>query len=196
MRHLRPTALAGLLLVLVPAAGALSSCGFDYPTDRVNTIAGGVNNRDGLVDALGVRVLASKQGEGRLIGALANNVNESASLDTVTSPDGRVTAGRFAPVLVGPRAGVNLSTQAQIPLTGDFTAGDFVKLQLGFSNGETLDLEVPVVKACYQYTQVPGATKPAESAAGDEAEGEAEGPDATFTCSDQIPTPKPEGGEE
>ena len=63
MPHLRPTAIrhhlraSALLLALVPAAATLTSCGFDYPTDRVNTIAGGTNNRDHSVDALGIRVI-------------------------------------------------------------------------------------------------------------------------------------------
>ena len=46
MLHRRSTATA-LVAVLLPLAAALTSCGFDYPTDRVNTIAAGANNRDG-----------------------------------------------------------------------------------------------------------------------------------------------------
>jgi hypothetical protein len=177
MRHLRPTAIAGLLLAL-PAA-TLSSCGFDYPTDRVNTIAAGVSNRDASVDALGIRILASRDGEGQLIGSLANNTRERASLEAVTSPDGTVEAGRFRPVTVEGRAGVNLAEEDPIPLTGDFAAGDFVTIELEFSTDETVSLDVPVVKPCFQYTQVP---TPSASADEESEETATEGEHSTETA--------------
>lgn len=222
MPHLRPTAIrhhlraSALLLALVPAAATLTSCGFDYPTDRVNTIAGGVNNQDHSVDALGIRVLASAQGEGRLIGSLANNLDERAALDTVVSPDGQLTVAEFEPVQVEGRAGVNLVNLPPILLTGDFTAGDVVTLELNFSTGETASLDVPVVKNCFQYTQVPELEAETEEPAAQEGEAEGaeegeaadaaeaegieegaeahseEGGDATFTCADEAP--EPEGG--
>lgn len=198
MPHLRPNAIAGLILAAVSAA-TLSSCGFHYPTDRVNTIAAGQNNRDHSVDALGIRVLATAKGEGRLIGALANNNDEKASLDAVSSPDGTVTAASFKAVQVGPRAGVNLAEEDPIALTGDFTAGDVVRLELAFSTGETATLNVPVVKPCFQYTQVPtpsaaagkGETdEPAQDASSEGAEHGEEGGDATFNCADKAPEPE------
>ncbi|GAA1529511.1 hypothetical protein [Nocardioides humi] len=204
MPHLRRSALAGLLLAVVPAT-ALGGCGFDYPTDRVNTIAGGVNDRSGDVDALGIRVLATAQGEGRLIGSLSNNLRETASLDAVSSSAG-ITAGAFEPVEVAGRGTVNLATAAVVPLTGDFTAGDVVPLELTFSDGTTLSLDVPVVKPCFQYTQVPTdlpsedrsasakatdgeAADVAAEEEGDEAHAEETG-DATFNCADQAPEPE------
>lgn len=214
----RPTAIAGLLLALVPAAATLSSCGFDYPTDRVNTIAAGVNNREGDVKALGIRVLASAKGEGRLIGALVNNGTDDAALTDVTSPQG-VTAGEFEPIEVSPNGTVNLSTaEQQVPLTGDFTAGQVVPLELTFSNGQSFSLDVPVVKRCFQYTEIPteaapqpghtpkdgkatgattgataGATGDGEAAgaAADDEGGHAE-TDPNFSCADEAPSP---GGE-
>lgn len=214
MPHLRPTAIAGLLLAAVSSV-TLSSCGFDYPTDRVNTIAAGKNNQDHSVDALGIRVLATGQGEGRLIGALSNSNDEDASLDTVTSPDSTFTAAKFEPVELAPGGAVNLAEIEPIELTGDFTAGQFVTVELGFSTGETASLDVAVVKNCFQYTQIPTPTPAAEDGASEDAsegasEGEAaeeettaageehgeahsEDGDATFTCADEAPVP---GGEE
>ncbi|KRA38512.1 hypothetical protein ASD81_07775 [Nocardioides sp. Root614] len=209
MHHLRPTAIAGLLLALVPAAMTLSSCGFDYPTDRINTIAAGENNREASVDALGIRLLATATGEGRLIGSLSNNLDEDADLDTVTSPEGKATA-KFKAVEVPGRGAVNLAADVVIPVTGDFTAGDVITLELGFSTGETVSLNVPVVKNCYQYTQIPTEaaesdseeSEPAEDEAGDgeaadaaaeeeHADGEhEEGGDARFNCSDEAPAPE------
>ena len=197
MPHLRPTAIAGLLLALVPAAATLSSCGFDYPTDRVNTIAGGENNRDHSVDALGIRVLATAKGEGRLIGALSNNNATPASLDGVSSHDGAVSAPDFKKVDVEARGTVNLATLDPTTLTGDFTAGDVVTLDLTFSTGETASLGVPVVKPCFQYTQVPAAqgeagadegTEHAEESDAAEGHGE-EGGDATYNCANEAPVP-------
>lgn len=217
MPHLRPTAIAGLLLAAVSSV-TLSSCGFDYPTDRVNTIAAGQNNRDHSVDALGIRVLATAKGEGRLIGALSNGNDEDASLESVTSPDDAFTAAKFEPVELAPGGAANLSEIDPIELTGDFTAGDFIAVELGFSTGETASLDVPVVKNCFQYTQVPtpspsaegsegaseGASEEGEaadhaaeeesSAAGEEhGEEHSEDGDATFTCADQAPVPGGEG---
>lgn len=202
MPHLRRSALAGLLLAVVPAT-ALSGCGFHYPTDRVNTISSGVNDRTGDVDALGIRVLATAKGEGRLIGALSNNVRKDASLESVSSTAG-VSAGEFEPVEVAGRGTVNLATAADVPLTGNFTAGDVIPLDLTFSDGTTLSLDVPVVKPCYQYTEVPTPTpsaseKSTDGAAadaaaeeeGDEAHADETG-DATFNCSDEAPAPESE----
>ena len=212
MPHLRRSALAGLLLAVVPAT-ALSACGFDYPTDRVNTIAGGVNDRTGDVDALGIRVLATAKGEGRLIGALSNNYDDDASLESVSSPDGTARAADFKAIEVAGRGTVNLAEVDPIDITGDFTAGDVISLDLTFSTGETASLDVPVVKNCFQYTQVPtpeaegSGGKAAEDKAGEEA-GEAadeeahaeethaedghaeEGGDATFNCADEAPAPE------
>lgn len=196
-----------LLLALLPAAATLASCGFDYPTDRVNTIAAGVNERATSVDALGIRILATAQGEGRLIGSLANNNAGSASLQEVSSPEGKVTAPGFTPVEVDGGALVNLADLPSISLSGDFTAGQVVPLDLSFSTGESARLRVPVVKPCYQYTQVPSETAPSEAASDDAAEGEAldeavedstdgahaeEDGDATYHCSDQAPAPEGE----
>lgn len=220
MPHLRPTAIrhhlrtSALLLALVPAAATLTSCGFDYPTDQVNTIGAGVNNRDNSVDALGIRVLATAKGEGRLIGALSNNLEERATLDSIESPEGQIEVADFEPVAVEGGSGVNLTAESPILLTGDFTAGQVVPLDLTFSTGETASLDVPVVKACFQYTEIPSpsAAESTESPEGQEGEaadeaaeetgheeagheeaGHEEGGDATFNCADEAPSP--EGGE-
>ena len=191
MPHLRPTAIAGLLL-LIPAAGALSSCGFHYPTDRVNTISAGVNDRGGDMDALGIRVLATAKGEGRLIGALSNSTNDTASLDAVSS-SAAIQAGKFKAVEVNGGGTVNLADAADVPLTGDFTAGDVIPLELSFSTGQTISLQVPVVKNCYQYTAVPTPSPQGGKSQGSESASPSstgtESSDATFNCSDQAPTP-------
>lgn len=155
-RRVSATAAAAVLLL---AGGALSSCGFNEPTDRINTIAAGANERDAMVDVLGVRVLSTAPGEGRLIGTLVNNESGDASL-TAVSGDG-VTAD-FEPIEIPGADRVTLSDPDTTPvlLSGDFAAGQVIDLDFEFDTAgepatETVTIGVPVVKDCYQYTQVP-----------------------------------------
>lgn len=161
MPNRRPSALAAPVLGMVLAA-SLSACGFHYPTDRVNTISAGVNYRNGTVDALGVRILATAPGHGRLIGALANRRATPAQLTKVGSADGAVTATGFKPVKVDPMGHVNLATDIADPIlvSGKFEPGEVVMdVQLTFerqgAGPETAELNVPVVKPCNEYTAVP-----------------------------------------
>lgn len=187
MRHLRPTAIAGLLL----AAATLSSCGFDYPTDRVNTIAAGAHDRGASIDALGLRVVSDSPGEGRLIGALVNNTTDEESLEAITPgesrDDERVEVDEFDPIEVAPRGHVNLADEEvdSIRLGGDYRAGDVIELMLEFSTGEKATLGVPVVKAgCFYYEDVP---LPKDDAGDESTPGDA------YLCPSEVPTP---GGEE
>ncbi len=153
--HRRASATAAAA-VLVVAGGALSSCGFNEPTDRVNTIAAGTNERDASVDALGMRVLSTAPGEGRLIGTLVNNEAGDAALTEVS---GEGVSAELEPIEIPGAGRVNLSdpTTPPIPLTGEFVAGQVITLDLGFDveGAGTVVLDVPVVKDCFQYTQVP-----------------------------------------
>ena len=112
MHHRRSTIPA--LLLALPVGAALTSCGFDYPTDQVNTIAAGTNDREGTVDVLGARIVATADGTGRLIGALANNDDQTASLTAVSGADGSVTAD-LEPVEVPPGGSVNPCTSLLNP---------------------------------------------------------------------------------
>ena len=61
MPHLRLALAAGGLLLAVPA---LASCGFDYPTERVNTIGAGVTVRDADVDVTGTLIVSGQPDSG------------------------------------------------------------------------------------------------------------------------------------
>lgn len=153
MPHLRLALAAGGLLLAVPA---LSSCGFDYPTERVNTVGAGVTEREGTVDVSGAVIVAGQPDSGTFIGALANNSADDISLTAISGGgDQAVEADEFGPVEVPGRGHQNLATLAEegdgITVTGDFDAGDFVTVTLDFSNDEAVILEVPVVKPCYQF---------------------------------------------
>lgn len=144
---MRPRSLATAAAVIALAA-PLTSCGFDYATERTYTPAGGANNREGVVDVLSAVVVSGAEGSGTVVATLSNNDGEEEqSLTGISGGDGTTveTAG-FEPVAV-PAAGlVNLAEPpADIVLTGDFTAGNFVSLAFDFGNGERIPLNVPVV---------------------------------------------------
>jgi copper(I)-binding protein len=153
MPHLRLALAAGGLLLAVPA---LASCGFDYPTERINTVGAGVTDRDAEVDATGLLIVAGQPDSGTLIGTLSNNVDEDRTLVSLTGgEEGDVQADERKPVDIPARGHVNLATLAEadagITVSGDFDAGDFVTVTLSFDNDETVTMEIPVMKPCYQY---------------------------------------------
>jgi len=209
MLNRRPTAIAAPFVGLMLAA-SLSACGFHYPTDRVNVISAGINDRTGTVDALGIRILATAPGQGRVIGALANEQDSPVSLTKVSDKSGTLTAS-FKPVRLTGSGNVNLSEEVTNPIevTGDFKAGQVImNFQMTFTrNGktETLTFDAPVVKNCYQYTAVPTPSSPATSESTAKAgkgatTGTASAPATTASasesqstaptvCSDDEPTP-------
>src|SRR4029453_3813831 len=62
-------ALSGAVL----AVPALTSCGFNYATDRPYTPAAGVNNQDGTVDVLGAVIVSGQDDSGTFIPSFSNN---------------------------------------------------------------------------------------------------------------------------
>jgi predicted RNA-binding protein with TRAM domain len=152
MPHLRLALAAGGLLLAVPA---LASCGFDYPTERVNTVGAGVTVHEYDVDVTGAVLVAAQPDSGTLIGSLSNNTDGAISLVSVGGDEGGVQADEFEPVEVPERGQVNLATLAEegdgITLSGSFNAGDFVTVIFDFDNDESVSIEIPVMKPCYQF---------------------------------------------
>lgn len=139
--------LATAVTVLALAA-PLSSCGFDYATDRVNAVSNGATNRDGDVDVLSAVVVSAAQGSGTFVASFSNNDPDAEQTFTaVAGADGQeITSADFDPVTIKPGGLVNLADPAAgIVLSGDFTAGDNVPLTVDFGNGERVSLNVPVV---------------------------------------------------
>ncbi|RYB88861.1 hypothetical protein EUA06_18955 [Nocardioides glacieisoli] len=132
---------------VVALAAPLSSCGFDYATDRVYTPGSGANNREGAVDVLSAVVVSAAEGSGTFVASLSNNSSDSeATFTAVAGQDATVTAAEFEPVTIPAGGLVNLAEPAaDIVLTGEFTAGDVVPLTVDFGNGERVSLNVPVV---------------------------------------------------
>lgn len=158
----RTLALAGALLAMVLP---LSSCGFDYASDRINSIQNGSDNRDASVDVLGAVIVSAQDGKGTFIATFVNNdVNQSNTVDGIVGTDGtqQVTAKSFKPITVDKNGLVNLATgdAGPIELTGQFVAGDYVPLSITFGNGEGVRISVPVVTDCgiYEGLDGPGST--------------------------------------
>ncbi len=148
--QLRPLATATAVLAL---AVPLSSCGFDYATDREYSPAGGANNREGEVDVLSAVVVSAAEGSGTFVASLSNNQDEEQTFTGVSGDEGAaVTAAEFEPIAIAPGGLVNLAEPpADILLTGEFEAGDFVPLSVDFGNGERIMLNVPVVANDFGY---------------------------------------------
>lgn len=152
--HLRPSAR------LLASAGALAlvtvltSCGFDYASDRVYTPAAGVNDRDATVDVLGAAIVSGQEGSGTFVASFANNDQEQpATVESVagSGDDASLKVDHFKPVEVPAGGLVNLATDGGIVITGDLAAGDFVELTIGFGDGDSVDLHVPVYPPCNEF---------------------------------------------
>lgn len=145
MRFRRHTALT--LSALVLATPVLTSCGFNYATDRVYTPGRGANDRAASVDVLNAVVVSGQDGSGTFIASLSNNDQEKqASFVSLAGAEGTtLQPGSFSPVPIDPGALVNLAVEGGVPVSGSFTAGNFVPVTLGFANGERVTMKVPVV---------------------------------------------------
>ena len=144
--HLRRTTAltAASLLLAVPM---LSSCGFNYATDRPYTPAAGTNNRDGSVDVLGAVIVSAQDDSGTFIASLSNNDQQkSVDFESISGAgDSSLKFQDFPPRTIDPGAALNLSQDGGVPVTGTFKAGDVVKVSLSLSNGERVNMDVPVV---------------------------------------------------
>jgi copper(I)-binding protein len=149
--QLRPLATAAAVLAL---AVPLSSCGFDYATDRDYTPAGGANNREGDVDILSAVVVSAADGSGTFVASLSNNDTDTEQTFTGVSGDegASIEAAEFDPITIPAGGLVNLADPAaDVVLTGDFAAGDFVPLAVDFGSGERVTMKVPVVADDFGY---------------------------------------------
>jgi hypothetical protein len=174
------------LCALVLAAPVLSSCGFDYATDRVNTVSAGVNNRDKTVDVLGAVIVAAQPNSGTFIATLSNNSQtKPASLTSITGAGGNtVTADDFAPIDVAPGGMVNLALEGGVRLNGTFEAGQFLPVTLTFDSGETVEMTIPVVTACDKYDGLDNAPTPSPTDAS--ASASPTGSASPYICNDDV----------
>jgi hypothetical protein len=145
--HLRRN-IALALTGAVLAVPALTSCGFNYATDRVYTPAAGTNNQGVSVDVLGAVIVSGQDNSGTFIAGFANNKPDGeVSVESLAGAGGTtIQAGSFKPITIPGGGFVNLADEGGIPVTGTFTAGDFVPVTISFSDGERASMKVPVVR--------------------------------------------------
>ena len=142
--------------VLVLATATLSSCGFNYATDKVYTPAEGVNNRDSRVDVLNAAIVATEDGKGTFVASLSNNETPTLEDGQLTDVDDQLTGlagvgdttltADLEPVDVPGGGLVKLADGDGIPVTGDsIKLGDFVEVELTFENADPVTMKIPVV---------------------------------------------------
>jgi hypothetical protein len=157
-------------------AATLTSCGFDYGTDRVSTPTAGVNDRDAKVDVLNAVVVADHEGEGAFVASFANNEpHEAVSVDSIAGAgDTTLTADDFTSIEVPAGGLVNLATEGPVTVEGDFAPGKVVAVTIGLSNGENVELSVPVVPPCNEFEGL--APTPSTGSSSDTFECDVEAP--------------------
>jgi hypothetical protein len=144
------------VLALTPA---LSSCGFDRPTDQVYTPGVGVNERSGQVDVLHALVVSGADGSGTVVANLVNN--DQSEADELTriagaGEDQGITVTLEQPVEIPAGGSVQLIDDNEISVEGEaITSGAFVELSFAFERGETVTVDVPVVARRGDYAEVP-----------------------------------------
>jgi hypothetical protein len=150
--------LATAACVLAVCAPALTSCGFDYATDRIYTPATGVNYRDASIDVLGAVIVSSQEGSGTFIASFANNSStEPGTVEGLAGDDeSQLTVRGFRPIEVPPGGFVNLADEGGIGVTGELSAGAFVPVTVELGTGESVDMQVPVVTNCGYYEGLDG----------------------------------------
>jgi hypothetical protein len=151
-RSARLLTAAGVLLLAAPV---LTSCGFDYATDRPYTPGAGVNDQDATVDVLSAVVVSAEDGSGTLITSFSNNNRADATTVSAVAGAGDtadLTIGDFDPIEIPAGGLVNLA-DAETPITveGDFETGDFLTLEFTFGDGSTTTVTLPSVQDCYEY---------------------------------------------
>ena len=154
------------------ATTGLSSCGFDYATDRYYTPSVGTNDHDGTVKVLAAVVVSTEPGSGTFIASLSNRDQDAAVSLTELSLTGG-TPVEFEPIEV-PKGGlVNLAEPAaDLELSGEFEAGNFVEVSLGFDNGESVVMDVVVVENAGYYADLDGPAPAEETTEAEEPESE------------------------
>jgi hypothetical protein len=158
--HLRRTIALGTGAI---ALFALTSCGFNYATDREYTPGVGVNNHDTDVDVLGAVIVSAEEGSGTFVASFSNsNLEEPATFEALEGvEEGAVTAKAFEPIEILPGSLVSLTdTDDRIEVTGEFAAGDFVEVLVKFGDGSQAEMDIPVVTNCGYYEAIDGPSDP------------------------------------
>ena len=146
-------------------ASALAACGFNYPTDRINNITAGANDRDGTVNVLNAAIVSKDADLGTFVATFVNtSQTQTISVTSITGDGTAVGQVSVQPFPINPQGLVSLSANGGITVQGTFSLGENVTLSIAFDNGETSTLQVPVVADDGQWAGLDQATpSPTES---------------------------------
>lgn len=154
-------------LAVVPlAAVSLTGCGanFDAQTNQVYQAAEGTNDRSALVYSLNTLVVSDGEGNGTVTARLVNNGPEADELQSFTAQQDDGTALKVVtltePIAIGtapsPEQSILIGPDGELRLHGGgFAPGDFIRLDLTFSESEPLSMDVPVVAQTEEYAEIP-----------------------------------------
>ena len=160
LRRTLATVAASLALI-----SAVAACGFNYPTDRINNITSGANDRDGTVNVLNAAIVSKQADLGSFVATFVNtSQTQQVSVTSITGDGTAVGQVAVQPFPINPSGLVNLADQGGISVQGTFSLGQFVTLTIAYDNGETSTLAVPVVADDGQWAGLDQATpSPTES---------------------------------
>lgn len=132
--------------VSLAATAALTACGFNYPTDRINDITAAANDRSGTVNVLNAVVVSKQDNAGTFIATFVNNdQTKQVTFEGMKGDGSTVTPISTQPIPIAANGLVSLAAVGGIPITGTFHAGGYVTLTLSFDDGESAAIDVPVV---------------------------------------------------
>jgi hypothetical protein len=128
------------------ATAALTACGFNYPTDRINNLTAGVDYRDGTVEILNAVVVTKAPDTGTFVATFVNgSPDKTVALQSASGDNTAIASTDAKPFSLAPGGLRNLAATRGIPVSGTFALGQFVTISFQFDNGESVDLSVPVV---------------------------------------------------
>ncbi len=155
---------------MLVAAPGLSGCGigFGVQTDQPYQPSVGNNERGESVDVLGATVVLPYGSNGTFSASLVNRDPESEVTLTGITGDG-VQVQLLEDVAVGPESLLNLSETGAVLVTfdDDAIAGGYTRLTLQFDNGESVEINTPIVNDEEEFADVVPAEAPDEATAGE-----------------------------
>ena len=155
--HLRPPARLLAVGGALALATVLSSCGFNYATDRIYTPAAGVNDRTTDVDILGAVVVSGQDGSGTFIASFANNDPYAPAIVESLTGGGdtaELEIAGFEPIEIPAGQLVNLADDGGLAVTGDYVIGDFVTIVVSLGDGQSATIDIPVVPPCDEFADL------------------------------------------
>lgn len=147
------------VVALVATALVVTGCsGSDRTEGEPYQASIGSNERTGTNEALGMALVVDSEGNGRVVGTLANTTSRdqqlvSAEVSTERGP--AVAAVLEAPIGLPPGESVQLAREPAVSVAAeDFPVGFFVELDLTIRGGAPMEVLVPVEAQQGPYAEI------------------------------------------